>query len=66
MEVNISPKKMGRPNKTGLERDEEYFNKYYHLKSMDVKCECGALVNKFCLSRHMKRKIHLRRMKIVE
>ena len=66
MEVNVIQKKMGRPNKTGLIRDEEYFNNYYHLKSQDITCECGALVNKFCLVRHMKRKIHLRRMKIIE
>jgi len=59
-------KKIGRPNTTGLIKDENYFNNYYKLNSkIDVECECGAVVNKFCLTKHKKRNIHIRRMKII-
>lgn len=65
-EQEIIIKKIGRPNKTGLIKDENYFNNYYKMNSkIDVQCECGAVVNKFCLTRHKKRDIHIRRMKII-
>ena len=65
-EPEIIIKKMGRPNTTGIIKDENYFNNYYKKNcNIDVQCECGAVVNKFCITRHKKRDIHTRRMKII-
>jgi hypothetical protein len=65
---DLEPKKRGRKSLTGLIKkdNKQYFNEYYHLKGTeDVMCECGALVRKACMTRHKKRSIHTRRMKII-
>lgn len=61
-------KKCGRPNTTNLQFDKtnpkEYFNGYYrNIRSAEVECECGALVQKASLTRHKKRYAHTKRMK---
>ncbi len=67
--VAEEPKKRGRKNTTGLvlKDNKEYFNEYYHLKGTeDMICEgCGALVKKASMTRHLKRSVHKRRMKII-
>lgn len=66
IQVNEEKKKGGRKSITGLHKkdNKEYFNEYYHLKgAADAICECGALVKHSTLNKHMKRAIHIRRMK---
>lgn len=58
-------KKRGRKSTTGLIKKDnnEYFNEYYHLKGTeDLICECGALVKRASMTRHLKRAIHTRRL----
>jgi hypothetical protein len=55
----------GRKNTSGVNHksdSKEYFQDYYIIKGGDVICECGMEMNKFCLNRHLKRKIHIARM----
>jgi hypothetical protein len=62
----LEKKKKGRINKSGIQHssdDKEYYNEYHRLKIHDVTCECGATMSNFCLTRHLKRKIHLKNMK---
>lgn len=61
-------KKCGRPNTTNLQFDKtnpkEYFNGYYrNIRSAEIQCECGALVQKASMTRHKKRSVHIKRMK---
>ena len=73
MELNnlvdeVEPKKRGRKNTTGLvlKDNNQYFNEYYHLKGTeDMLCECGAMVKKASMTRHLKRSVHRRRMKLI-
>jgi hypothetical protein len=65
---DIEKKKRGRKSITGLVKKDNnaYHRDYYHLKrTTDVLCECGALVKSACMTRHLKRDIHIRRMKII-
>jgi hypothetical protein len=58
-------KKRGRTNMSGIQYssdDKEYYNEYHHLNKHNVTCECGAIMSNFCLTRHLKRKIHLKLM----
>jgi hypothetical protein len=65
-EPEIIIKKMGRPNTTGLIKDDNYFNNYYKKNSEQlIQCECGAVCNKFSILRHRKRNIHTKRMQII-
>lgn len=69
-EVVEKPKK-GRPNTTGIVYDKNnvnaYHADYYHLKrTVDVICECGALIKAGHLLKHKKRAIHTRRMKKID
>jgi hypothetical protein len=69
IEIIEKPAKRGRKPITGIIRynDKQYSYEYYHLKrTNDVMCECGALVKSACMTRHKKRQIHIRRMKIIE
>lgn len=69
VEEIVIPPKRGRKPFTGIPRHNErqYSYEYYHMKrSTDVMCECGALVKSACMTRHKKRQIHIRRMKIIE
>lgn len=63
----VEVKKRGRKSITGLSSKDNnaYHHDYYHLKrTNDVMCECGALVKSACMTRHLKRAIHTRRMQI--
>ena len=66
--VEVVKNKGGRPRTIeGLNFNKDdltnYHNQYYHIKrSIDVICECGALVKAGCLTRHKKRQIHIRRL----
>ena len=70
-EVVDEVKKRGRPNTTGIQYNKDnltaYHNEYYKLKrTLDIQCECGALVSAGCMTKHKKRQIHIRRMKMVD
>jgi hypothetical protein len=64
----VEKKQRGRKSITGLayKDNKSYQNEYYHLKrSNDVMCECGALVKSASMTRHLKRDIHIRRIKLI-
>jgi hypothetical protein len=66
MSENNEKKKRGRTNMSGIKHlsdNKEYYNEYHRLKIHDVTCECGMTMSNFCLTRHLKRKIHEKNMK---
>jgi len=52
----------GRPTETGIKFDHDYFKNYYHLKKEDIICECGQVISKKCIGKHLKRDRHTRAM----
>ena len=55
-------KKRGRKSETMIPTNDQYFNAYYHQTKKEVVCECGMTVLSKCLLRHLKRKIHFKRI----
>jgi hypothetical protein len=62
MQNNPELKKRGRKSETLIPTDDQYFNAYYHQTKKDVTCECGMTVLSRCMLRHLKRKIHFKRL----
>jgi hypothetical protein len=61
---NTIKKARGRTSELHIPTDKQYWVKYYHLKNEDVLCECGAVVSKFCLTKHKKRARHTRALEL--
>ena len=61
--IIIKPKHAGgRPNTTKLEKTDNYFNEYYNLTKHNVTCSCGMTISNKCMTRHLKRTIHTKKL----
>ena len=56
----------GCPSKHHIKFDEEYFKKYYLKTKVDIKCECGAMMNNKSMSKHVKSKRHLKALELLQ
>jgi hypothetical protein len=45
---------------------KEYNREYYHTSKTEITCECGMVMNKRCLNRHLKRRVHEENLKITQ
>lgn len=70
---NPDKKPNGRPKGVFKENrktdNPDYFKEYYKSKKVEIKCECGIMVNKNCLESHkntIKHKYHLLRIKTLD
>ena len=61
---NVIKKTRGRKSELHIPIDKQYWVNYYHLKNEDLICECGAVVSKFCLTKHLKRARHTRALQL--
>ena len=59
---NQEIKKRGRKSETLIPINDQYFNAYYHQTKKEVVCECGMKVLSKRMLRHLKRKIHFKRI----
>lgn len=56
--------KQKKPRKQNNSR--EYNKQYYHTSKSEITCECGMVMNKRCLNRHLKRRVHEENLKITQ
>jgi hypothetical protein len=63
----VEKKPIGRPKLYNdinyKENPTEYHQKYYHKKrAYEVKCECGDYIKSTNVQKHLKRKIHIKKL----
>ena len=63
---NLIKKIKGRPSEHNIELDSEYFKKYYLKTKVDVKCECGAMMNNKVMSKHVTSKRHFKALELLQ
>ena len=44
---------------------KEYNREYYHTSKTEVTCTCGMTMNKRCMNRHLKRRVHEENLKLL-
>ena len=52
--------------KNKLTDDKDYFNKRHHLTNITIRCSCGSVIKKKSSRNHLKTKIHLEGIKLIE
>ncbi len=52
-----------KPRKSNNTR--EYNREYYHTSKEEITCTCGMIMNKRCINRHLKRRIHEENLKLL-
>jgi len=70
IEDEINEIKRGRPlgsiKQNKLTDDKDYFNKRHHLTNITIRCSCGSVIKKKSSRNHLKTKIHLEGIKLIE